>query len=168
MRGIEVGNIFKLGTKYSSAMGATYLDQSGREQPIVMGCYGIGMGRLMASVVEDSHDEDGIIWPLSVAPYQIYLMNIGRGKDVIEQAEKLYAQLQEQSYEVLFDDREESPGVKFKDADLLGIPIRVAVSSRTLREDAVEVKLRKEKEKQIVKLDDFNQALKLMFEKLRC
>ena len=168
VRGIEVGNIFKLGTKYSSAMGATYLDQSGREQPIVMGCYGIGMGRLMASVVEDSHDEDGIIWPLSVAPYQIYLMNIGRGKDVIEQAEKLYAQLQEQSYEVLFDDREESPGVKFKDADLLGIPIRVAVSSRTLREDAVEVKLRKEKEKQIVKLDDFNQALKLMFEKLRC
>ncbi|MBC8231841.1 proline--tRNA ligase [bacterium] len=166
VRGIEVGNIFKLGTKYSSAMGATYLDQSGREQPIVMGCYGIGMGRLMASVVEDSHDEDGIIWPLSVAPYQIYLMNIGRGKDVIEQAEKLYAQLQEQSYEVLFDDREESPGVKFKDADLLGIPIRVAVSSRTLREDAVEVKLRKEKEKQIVKLDDFNQALKLMFEKL--
>jgi len=166
VRGIEVGNIFKLGTKYSSAMGATYLDQSGREQPIVMGCYGIGMGRLMASVVEDSHDEDGIIWPLSVAPYHIYLMNIGRGKDVIEQAEKLYAQLQEQNYEVLFDDREESPGVKFKDADLLGMPIRVTVSSRTLREDAVEVKLRKEKEKQIIKLDDFNQVLKLLFEKL--
>ena len=166
-RGIEVGNIFKLGTKYSTAMGATYLDQSGKERPIVMGCYGIGMGRLMASVVEAHHDEDGIIWPLSVAPYQIYLMNIGKGKDVIEQAEKLYAQLQEQGYEVLFDDRKESPGVKFNDADLLGIPIRLAVSSRTLRENSVEVKLRQEKEKQMVKLDDFNQTLQLMFEKLR-
>jgi len=166
-RGIEVGNIFKLGTKYSTSMGATYLDRSGREHPIVMGCYGIGMGRLMASVVEANHDEDGIIWPLSVAPYQIYLMNIGRGKDVIEQAEKLYAQLQEQGYEVLFDDRDESAGVKFKDADLLGIPIRLAVSGRTLREDSVEVKLRREKEKQLVKLDDLKQSLAAMFDKLR-
>ncbi|MBM3242297.1 proline--tRNA ligase [Candidatus Poribacteria bacterium] len=165
-RGIEVGNIFKLGTKYSSAMGATYLDQSGKEHPIVMGCYGIGMGRLMASVVEANHDEDGIIWPLSVTPYQIYLMNIGQGEDVIEQVEKLYYQLQEQGYEVLFDDREESPGVKFKDADLLGMPIRVAVSARTLRENSVEVKLRKEKEKQMVKLDNLNQTLELIFEKL--
>jgi prolyl-tRNA synthetase len=101
-----------------------------------------------------------------VAPYQIYLLSIGRGKDVIEQAEKLYAQLQGQSYEVLFDDRNESPGVKFNDADLLGIPIRLAVSGRTLREDAVEVKLRREQEKQIVKLEDLNQTLQLMFEKL--
>jgi prolyl-tRNA synthetase len=165
-RGIEVGNIFKLGTKYSSAMGATYLDQSGKEHPIVMGCYGIGMGRLMASVVEANHDEDGIIWPLSVTPYQIYLMNIGQGEDIIEQAEKLYVQLQNQGYEVLFDDREESPGVKFKDADLLGMPIRVTVSARTLRENSVEVKLRREKEKQMVKLDNLNQTLELMFEKL--
>ncbi|MFQ6041429.1 MAG: proline--tRNA ligase [Candidatus Poribacteria bacterium] len=165
-RGIEVGNIFKLGTKYSEAMGATYLDRSGKERPLVMGCYGIGMGRLMASVIEANHDEDGIIWPLSVAPYQIYLMNIGGGKEVIEQTEKLYTQLQEQGYEVLFDDRGESPGVKFKDADLLGIPIRLAISGRTLREDSVEVKLRREKEKQMAKLDDLNQTLQVIFEKL--
>jgi prolyl-tRNA synthetase len=147
-------------------MGATYLDQSGKEHPIVMGCYGIGMGRLMASVVEANHDEDGIIWPLSVAPYQIYLMNIGQGEDVIEQAEKLYVQLQNQGYEVLFDDREESPGVKFKDADLLGMPIRLAVSARTLRENSVEVKLRREKDKQMVKLDNLNQTIEIIFKKL--
>lgn len=163
-RGIEVGNIFKLGTKYSVAMGAMYLDQSGIERPIVMGCYGIGMGRLMASIVEQNHDDDGIIWPLSVAPYQIYLMNIGKDAAVIAQAEQLYARLQEQGHEVLFDDRADSAGVKFKDADLLGMPIRVTISARTLREDSVEVKLRSEKESTLVKIDDFD--VKLYLDKL--
>ncbi len=154
--GIEVGNIFKLGTKYSEAMGATYLNQKGRAHPIFMGCYGIGLGRLLASIVETNHDTDGIIWPLSVAPYQIHLMHIGKGEEVVQRTEALYQQLQEQGYEVLYDDRQESPGVKFKEADLLGMPLRLTISQRTLKTDAVEVKLRTERERDLMKLDALN------------
>ena len=160
-RGIEVGNIFKLGTKYSDAMNATYLSQKGRPQPLFMGCYGIGIGRLLASIVEANHDEDGIIWPPAVAPYQIHLMYIGKGDEVRQRAESLYADLRDQGYEVLYDDRQESPGVKFKEADLLGMPLRLTISQRTLATDSVEIKRRSEREKNLVKLDELNPQLYL-------
>ena len=155
-KGIEVGNIFKLGTKYSQAMGATYLDRQGKAQLIFMGCYGIGLGRLLASIVEVNHDADGIIWPLSVAPYHIHLMHIGKGEEIVQRTERLYQQLREEGYEVLYDDRQESPGIKFKEADLLGMPVRLTISQRTLNEDSVEVKFRSEPERKVVKLDQLN------------
>ena len=155
-RGIEVGNTFKLGTKYSEAMEATYLDPTSKAQFIFMGCYGIGVGRLLASVVETNYDADGIIWPLAIAPYQIHLMHIGKGEGVVQDAENLYQRLQKEGYEVLYDDRQDSPGVKFKEADLLGMPLRLTISQRTLKENSVEVKLRAEQERELVKLDKFD------------
>ena len=160
-RGIEVGNIFKLGTKYSEAMNATYLSQKGRPELFFMGCYGIGLGRLLASIVEANHDEDGIIWPPAVAPYQIHLMHIGKGDEIRQRAEALYTDLRAQGYEVLYDDRQESPGVKFKEADLLGMPLRLTISQRTLETDSVEVKHRTEAEKNLVKLDALDPQLYL-------
>ena len=161
-RGIEVGNIFKLGTKYSEAMNATYLSQKGRPQMLFMGCYGIGIGRLLASIVEANHDENGIIWPPAVAPYQIHLMHIGKGDEVRQRAEALYTELRAQGYEVLYDDRQESPGVKFNEADLLGMPLRLTISQRTLETDSVEIKRRTEREKDFVKLDELNPQLYLL------
>ena len=160
-RGIEVGNIFKLGTKYSEPMNATYLSQKGRPQLLFMGCYGIGLGRLLASIVEANHDKDGIIWPPTVAPYQVHLMHIGKGDEVSQRAEALYQKLRTQGYEVLYDDRQESPGVKFKEADLLGMPLRLTISQRTLETDSVEVKLRTENQKNLVKLDELEPQLYL-------
>ncbi len=160
-RGIEVGNIFKLGTKYSETMNATYLSQKGRPELLFMGCYGIGLGRLLASIVEANHDEDGIIWPPAVAPYQIHLMHIGKGDEVREQTETLYANLRAQGYEVLYDDRPESPGVKFKEADLLGMPVRFTISQRTLETNSVEVKRRTEQEKHLVRLEELDPQLYL-------
>lgn len=148
-RGIEVGNIFKLGTKYSEALGANFLDKDGRSKPVIMGSYGIGSGRLMQSVVEEHNDDYGIIWPITIAPYHVHLVTLRGGEAV---AEDLYRQLTEAGLEVLFDDRDETPGVKFNDADLIGIPIRVTVSKRTADEKAVEVKLRAEKDKYSVPL----------------
>ncbi len=160
-RGIEVGNIFKLGTKYSEAMNATYLSQKGRPQLLFMGCYGIGIGRLLASIVEANHDKDGIIWPPAVAPYQVHLMHIGKGDEVRQRAEALYADLRAQGYEVLYDDRQESPGVKFKEADLLGMPLRLTISQRTLETDSVETKRRTEQKKNLAKLDELDLQLYL-------
>ena len=160
-RGIEVGNIFKLGTKYSETMNATYLSQKGRPELLFMGCYGIGLGRLLASIVETNHDKDGIIWPPTVAPYQIHLMYIGKGDEVRQRTESLYTHLRSQGYEVLYDDRQESPGVKFKEADLLGMPVRFTISQRTLETNSVEVKHRTEQEKDLVKLDELDPQLYL-------
>ena len=160
-RGIEVGNIFKLGTKYSETMNATYLSQKGRPELLFMGCYGIGLGRLLASIVETNHDKDGIIWPPTVAPYQIHLMYIGKGGEVRQRTESLYTHLRAQGYEVLYDDRQESPGVKFKEADLLGMPVRFTISQRTLETNSVEVKHRTEQEKDLVKLDELDPQLYL-------
>ena len=160
-RGIEVGNIFKLGTKYSETMNATYLSQKGRPELLFMGCYGIGLGRLLASIVETNHDKDGIIWPPTVAPYQIHLMYIGKGDEVRQRTEALYTHLRAQGYEVLYDDRQESPGVKFKEADLLGMPVRFTISQRTLETNSVEVKHRTEQEKDLVKLDELDPQLYL-------
>ncbi len=149
--GIEIGHVFKLGTFLSSALGANFIDGKGDSRPIIMGCYGIGLGRLLAAAVEHYHDDKGIVWPLPIAPYQVYLCPLYReGTDVSGVAEKLYAELQSAGLEVLFDDREESPGVKFNDADLLGIPLRVTVSPRTLQNNNVEVKWRSEKESALV------------------
>lgn len=144
-RGVEVGNIFKLGTKYSIAMGATYLDENGEEKPIVMGSYGIGSGRLMAVIIELHHDEAGIKWPITIAPYQVILISLATEKtpEVTEAAEKLYADLLAAGVEVLYDDREERAGVKFNDADLIGIPIRLTLGAKGLKNGVVEGKLRR-------------------------
>ncbi len=154
-RGVEVGNIFKLGTRYSDALGCTFLDNDGQQNPVIMGSYGIGVGRLLACVAEEHHDEHGIIWPVSIAPYQVHLVLL-RGKGVPqaeEIAETLYADLQTAGIEVLFDDRDDSPGVKFNDADLIGLPVRLTVSERALAQDGVEMKLRSKPDKVVIPLD---------------
>ena len=152
--GIEVGHVFKLGTFLSEKLGALFVDEKGASHPIVMGCYGVGLGRLLAAIIEQKHDDKGIIWPLSIAPYHIYLCPLYReGSKVSEVAENLYAELEAEGLEVLFDDREESPGVKFNDADILGIPIRVTISPRTLETDSVEVKRRSQKESELMPLE---------------
>ncbi|MGE5578740.1 MAG: proline--tRNA ligase [Bacillota bacterium] len=151
-RGIEVGNTFKLGTRYSAAMGANYQDESGQEHPIVMGCYGMGVGRLLACVVEANHDERGIIWPMTVAPYHVHIVALGSSPEVKEAADALYEDLQRQGTEVLYDDRDESAGVKFNDADLMGMPIRITVSARSLKEGGCELKLRREQSGKVVAL----------------
>ena len=142
-RGIEVGQIFYLGTKYSEAMGATYLDAEGRERPIEMGCYGIGITRLLAAAIEQNHDEHGIIWPLSIAPFQILLLPINYREETIKvAADNLYQKLSDKGFDVLLDDRNERPGVKFKDADLVGIPLRVTIGAKALQKECVELRRR--------------------------
>jgi len=158
-RAIEAGHCFKLGTRYSKAVNATYLDENGEQQFIFMGSYGIGLDRLMATIVELYHDQDGIIWPDSVAPYQVHLMHLGKGDDVIEAAEHLYNELQGAGIEVLFDDRNFNAGVKFKDADLMGMPWRVAVGARGLAEGAAEVKRRDQDERYLVPLSELQSFL---------
>lgn len=151
--GIEVGHVFKLGTKYSEAMGATYLDENGKEQSMIMGCYGIGVSRTVAAIVEQNNDENGIIWPLSVAPFQIHLIAVNSKDEIqMEVAEKIYQELNEKGFEVLFDDRNERAGVKFKDADLIGIPLRITVGKKAA-EQIVECKVRKTGESQEVSVD---------------
>ena len=153
-RGIEVGHIFKLGTFLSEKFGAFCLNSDGISQPIVMGCYGIGLGRLLAAIVEQSHDDKGIIWPLSVAPYQVYLCPLHLDNpELSSSAEDMYQKLEEQGIEVLFDDRDESPGVKFNDADLLGVPLRLTLSQRTLKNQSIEAKWRVERQPRILPLE---------------
>jgi prolyl-tRNA synthetase len=160
-RGIELGHVFKLLTLYSEKFNAFYIAETGESRPVVMGCYGIGLGRLLAAAIEQNHDDKGIIWPAAIAPYHVYLCPLYReGSNVAETAEKLYADLEGAGLEVLFDDREESPGVKFNDADLLGIPYRVTVSPRTLQKDAVEFKRRPEKEAELVPISEIVGKLK--------
>jgi prolyl-tRNA synthetase len=151
--GIEVGHVFKLGTFLSEKLGAFFLDQNGVSRPIIMGTYGIGLGRLLAAAIEQNHDDKGIIWPLSIAPYQVYLCPLRlENKDVAETTEKVYRDLTNQNIEVLYDDRDDSPGVKFNDADLLGIPLRLTVSPRTLQSQRIELKWRKEKQTELLPL----------------
>jgi prolyl-tRNA synthetase len=153
-RGIEVGHIFKLGTFLSEKLEASFQDQEGVPHPIIMGCYGIGLGRLLAAAVELSHDAQGIIWPPSMAPYYIYLCPLHlENPEVASTAERLYSQLEAEGLEPLFDDRDESPGVKFNDADLLGIPLRVTVSPRTLKSHSIEVKQRAKNESHLLPLE---------------
>jgi prolyl-tRNA synthetase len=146
-RGIEVGQVFKLGTKYSESMGATYKDENQKDQLIVMGCYGIGVTRTVAAVIEQHHDENGIIWPMSVAPYHV-IITLMKPEDEVqaEVAERIYSELGKAGVEVLLDDRKERPGVKFKDADLLGIPVRITVG-RGAADGMIEYKLRRDEDK---------------------
>jgi prolyl-tRNA synthetase len=161
-RGVEVGNIFKLGTRYSESMGAYFLDRDGKKKPVIMGSYGIGSGRLLACVAEEFHDDMGLIWPVAVAPYQIHLIVLG-GKEDGEEfgiAEGIYGDLQQAGFEVLFDDRDESPGVKFNDADLIGLPIRLTVSARALKAGGVEFKRRDLDGKEVVPMDQLKDKIR--------
>ncbi|MDE2180162.1 MAG: proline--tRNA ligase, partial [candidate division NC10 bacterium] len=143
-RVIEVGNIFRLGTKYSVPMKAVYLNEAGEEYPIVMGSYGIGVARIAAAAVEQHHDDQGIVWPAALAPFQLHLLPVNmRDQKTTELAETLYVQLQQEGIETLYDDRDERAGVKFKDADLLGLPLRMTVGTRAVREGMVDLKIRK-------------------------
>jgi prolyl-tRNA synthetase len=143
-RVIEIGNIFKLGTKYSVPLRAVYLDEQGREQPIVMGSYGIGPARIAAAAIEQNHDRNGIIWPEAIAPLQVHLLSVNpREPKLAALADQLHADLTGAGLEVLYDDRDERPGVKFKDADLLGLPLRVTVGARVLKEGVVEIRRRR-------------------------
>lgn len=158
-RAIEVGNIFKLKTKYSKEFGLTYTDEKGKKREVIMSCYGIGLSRLMGTVVEIFHDAKGIIWPKSLSPFAVHLIAL-KGGEV--QAEKLYHDLKKQNIEVLYDERQGiSAGEKFADADLIGIFYRLVVSAKTLKEDSVEVKKRNESKEKLVKLQDVKKALKL-------
>jgi len=150
-RGVELGNIFKLGTRYSTSMDCYFLDEDGRRKPVVMGSYGIGVGRLLASVAEEHNDEYGLIWPVSIAPYGVHLVALKGGA---EEADALYDELEATGIDVLYDDRAESPGVMFNDADLLGIPIRLTVSKRSLAAGGIETKLRHETERGMKNRDE--------------
>ena len=144
-RGIEVGQVFYLGTKYSEKMGATFLDAEGRERPIEMGCYGIGISRLVAAAIEQNHDDNGIIWPFSIAPFQVLILPINYKEPKLGgAAEQIYHDLQQQHVEVLLDDRDERPGVKFKDADLIGIPLRVTIGAKGLEKGILELRRRRD------------------------
>lgn len=168
-RAIEIGNIFKLGTRYSEKFGATYLDANGENHPIVMGSYGIGSGRAAATIVEQHYDDKGIIWPVAVAPFHVSLLSLGSANDaeVIAATDKLYADLTAASIEVLYDDRDDRAGVKFNDADLIGNPIRVSVSLRTLKNGNAEIKARKAAEASFVPLADVVEAVTSLLDQLR-
>ena len=168
VRGIEVGHIFKLGTFISKKMEASFLDPNGASWPIVMGSYGIGLGRLLAAIVEQSHDDKGIIWPLSIAPYQVYLCPLYLDNpEIAPLAEDVYHKLEKEGIKVLFDDRDESPGIKFNDADLLGIPLRLTLSPRTIQSQSIEVKWRVGRETQLVPLENLAAEVnRLLREKL--
>lgn len=153
-RAIELGHCFKLGTRYSEAAGVTYTDETGAERLVVMGSYGIGLERLMAAIIETHHDEWGIIWPKSVAPFDVHLLTLGKDPQLVETAARLYEDLRAAGLDVLLDDRAESAGVKFADADLIGIPVRLAVSSKALAAGGVEAKRRDSAERVIVPLDE--------------
>ena len=155
--GVEVGNIFKLGTRYSEAMGCTFLDRDGTSKPVVMGSYGIGVGRLLACVAEEYNDARGLRWPITVAPFEVEVVPLGKAGELSEvqvTADKLYEILGQAGVEVLYDDREATPGVKFADADLIGVPVRVTVSARSLERGGVELKRRDSAEKVIVPVED--------------
>jgi prolyl-tRNA synthetase len=154
-RGIEVGHIFKLGTKYSEAMGAVFLDAEGREKPLIMGCYGIGVQRTAAAAIEQNHDDDGIIWPVPIAPWEVLLLPVQVKDEGVRRAtSELEQALESRGVEVLVDDRDERPGVKFKDADLLGIPLRITLGTRGLRDGLVEVRERATREERQVAVEE--------------
>ena len=154
-KGIEVGHTFKLGTKYSQAMQATFMDENGNEKEFIMGCYGIGVGRTVAAAIEQSYDPNGIIFPMPIAPFHVLLLPVNIKSDLIrDKAEQLYQDFQKEGIEILYDDREETPGVKFKDADLIGIPLRITLGEKNLKNGRVEIKVRKTGEVTLVKEEE--------------
>jgi len=164
-RGVEVGNIFQLGTRYSESMGATYLDENGKQKPFIMGCYGIGVGRLLACLIEEHHDDYGPIWPMPVAPFQVHLCMLDKKKEGIEEAgEKLYKELLEAGVEVIFDDRNEKAGFQFADADLIGVPLRLVISKKSIKDGEVEYSFRGSKDKSRIKLEEVCSKVQSMIE----
>jgi len=160
-RGTEVGQVFKLGTRYSQTLKANFVDENGKEQPIIMGCYGIGVSRTMAAIIEQHHDEDGICWPVSVAPYHVIIVPVSyKDTEQREAAEKLYNELTQAGVEVILDDRDERPGVKFKDADLIGYPVRITVGPRQLKEGNVELYIRSSKTQVVIPISEVEQQVK--------
>jgi prolyl-tRNA synthetase len=153
-RGIEVGHIFKLGTKYSESMHCEYLDVDGKRVPMIMGCYGLGITRTVASAIEQSHDADGIIWPMPIAPFEVLVTIVGKEENVVSTATAVYEQLRAAGVDALLDDRDERPGVKFKDADLVGIPLRIAVGAKSLANGQIEWSWRKDRAKQLGTQDE--------------
>jgi len=162
-KGIEVGNIFKLGTKFSDAFNFKYTDDSGKQNPVIMGCYGIGPSRVMGSLVEVYNDENGIIWPKQIAPYQVHIVSLGKDEAVIKAADKLYEELKKAGVDALYDDRDQGAGAKLADADLIGIPVRLVVSNRTLEADGVEWKERNKKDAENVKLTEIEKKIKVYY-----
>ena len=148
-RGVEIGNIFQLGTRYSEAMNCSYLDAGGIGKPVYMGSYGIGLGRLLACIAEQHHDESGFIWPVSVAPFDVHLVDLCKDS---HQADSIYLELSSEGIEVLIDDRKERAGVKFNDADLIGIPARITVGEKSLSQGGVEIRIRRSGHAEIVRL----------------
>ncbi len=166
-RGVEVGHVFKLGSIYTEALGAMFSDENGASWPALMGCYGIGVGRLLAAAVEANSDENGIALPRAIAPYEVVLVGLNlEDSEISQQAEKLYADLKDAGLDVLFDDRDEKPGVKFKDADLIGMPLRVVISKRSLQNGGLEVKARREKDAQTVPVADGVKTVQRLLEGL--
>lgn len=162
-RGIEVGQIFKLQTKYSKALNAVFVDETGIEKPIVMGCYGVGISRTMAASIEQNNDKDGIIWPAAIAPYHVVVVPVNsKDNRQIELAASLYNQLTAAGVEAAFDDRDERPGVKFKDADLIGYPLRITIGAKTLEENLLELKIRRTGEVKYLKIEDYISVIKDM------
>jgi prolyl-tRNA synthetase len=166
-KGIEGGHIFILGTKYSQAMGATYSDDKMEKQPIVMGCYGIGVSRLVATTIEQHNDADGMRWPIAIAPYKVHLVTIGKDEPVISAAQKLYDDLGAAGIDVLWDDRDERPGVKFKDADLLGMPFRVTLGAKALANGNVELKPRTEPDPKKAELVPVADAARVLIDRVK-
>ncbi len=167
-RGIEVGHIFKLGTKYSEKMGCSFLDDESTEHPMIMGCYGLGVGRTAAAAIEQNHDDRGIIWPLPLAPFEVILVLLNSDQeDVVAAAEELYSKFTASGVDTLFDDRRERPGVKFNDADLIGFPVRVVVGKRGLADGQVELSLRRDGEKRLVPIADAVLEVQALLESLR-
>jgi prolyl-tRNA synthetase len=160
-KGIEVGHVFKLGVKYSNALKANFLDKNGQETPIIMGCYGIGIGRTVAAAIEQCHDENGIIFPISISPFEVTILPLELHESLVKEvSEQLYGQLSDEGLSVFLDDRDERPGFKFKDADLLGTPVRVTVSTRTLQKDSVEIKLRSSPELDLIPVREATKAIR--------
>lgn len=162
-RGIEVGHIFKLGTTYSKSMNCVYLDEQGERQPMIMGCYGLGVGRTVAAAIEQSHDDDGIIWPIPIAPFEVVVTAVGKEENVHKVASEIYDQLLAAGADVILDDRDERPGVKFKDADLIGFPLRIVVGSKSLANGQVEWSLRSDR---LRRMDDPTTAVKSVLDHL--
>jgi prolyl-tRNA synthetase len=166
-RGIEAGHIFVLGTKYSALMRATFVDEKQEQRALVMGCYGIGVSRLVATTIEQHHDAGGIRWPMSVAPYHVHLVTLGTEDRVVSTASQIYDALESAGVEVLWDDRDERPGVKFKDADLIGLPLRATVGTKGLATGHVELKAREQVDPKQVELVPVDQAATLIAARVR-
>lgn len=160
---IEIGHIFKLGAKYSEVLGASFLDETGSDTPIIMGCYGIGVNRIIAAAIEQNHDKDGIIWPLQLAPYSVLIIPLG--SEFMDFAVRLYDELAKEKIDVLLDDRDESGGVKFKDADLIGIPLKVIIGQKQFKQGKVEIVLRRTKESIIVQKEECAKQVSLLLAK---